>query len=242
MRIQLGVSIECLLDPTQKSLLTKEWTHLGSSVVPSRQSLARARRRSPGGAVRHALDFFAGGRRFNRLMKGIADGVAMVPSLTSFVNYFYDTRTGLPFHDDSVTFIYSEHFFEHLFLDEVGGLLKECHRVLAQGGVIRTVLPDADLRTYEPIEPAGFTAGGDSWNDPQKHKSRWSVYSFSYMLGQSGFIAAPFVYCNRNGEFIRKLPDPKSTPYHGCLDKQLIRRTDYIKRLDRSLCIDGIKA
>lgn len=52
-----------------------------------------------------------------------------------------DLRRGVPHRDDSVDFVFSEHFLEHL--DESSGLrlLKECHRVLKPGGVLRVTVP-----------------------------------------------------------------------------------------------------
>ena len=53
-----------------------------------------------------------------------------------------DVRKGLPFEDESVDFIYSEHFIEHLSLEEGKVYFAECHRVLRRGGVVRTATID----------------------------------------------------------------------------------------------------
>lgn len=53
-----------------------------------------------------------------------------------------DLRDGLPLPDTSVCTIYSSHVFEHLYPDELQGLLAECHRVLRPGGGMRIVVPD----------------------------------------------------------------------------------------------------
>ena len=55
---------------------------------------------------------------------------------------WHDLRSPLPFPAESVQAIYSSHTLEHLYLDEADRLLRECHRVLAPGGVIRIVVPD----------------------------------------------------------------------------------------------------
>jgi len=65
--------------------------------------------------------------------------------------YFWDCRYGLPFSDDAVVAIYSEHVFEHLDPEtEVAPFLYECLRCLRRGGVLRIVVPDAGayLRAY----------------------------------------------------------------------------------------------
>jgi glycosyltransferase involved in cell wall biosynthesis/predicted SAM-dependent methyltransferase len=53
-----------------------------------------------------------------------------------------DLRGKLPYEDSSVSYIYSEHFIEHLTKDDLTKLLKECYRVLQPGGVIRLITPD----------------------------------------------------------------------------------------------------
>lgn len=50
----------------------------------------------------------------------------------------HDARTPFPHPDNSVDFIFSEHFIEHLNETEVLVFLKECYRLLKPGGVIRT--------------------------------------------------------------------------------------------------------
>ena len=48
----------------------------------------------------------------------------------------------LPFDSNSISLVYSSHFLEHIPLHQISFFLKECHRVLKPGGVIRLVLPD----------------------------------------------------------------------------------------------------
>jgi predicted SAM-dependent methyltransferase len=72
-----------------------------------------------------------------------------------------DLREPLPFHDNSVAEIYSEHFLEHLSYPNLGdstaweietperpsealAFLRECRRVLVPGGVLDLVVPDAE--------------------------------------------------------------------------------------------------
>jgi predicted SAM-dependent methyltransferase len=242
MKAQIGITIDCLLHPSQKTFIDKDWVHLGSSRIPAREELLKNWCSNLRGKVNCFIDGISGQQLLNKYMENISQGAAFLRTATNFLDYFYTKGSRLPFNDLSISFIYSEHFFEHLFLDEAGELLKECFRVLKHGGVIRTAVPDADLRTYEPAEPAEFTVGGKSWNDPQKHKSRWSVYSFGYLLTMTGFKPFPFVYCDRDGNYVKKKPGLGQTEYTECIEKDLIGRTDYIKRLNHSLCIDGIKA
>lgn len=62
-----------------------------------------------------------------------------------------DLRRSLPFSDGSASFVYSEHFLEHLdYPVRVGFLLDECRRILEPGGKISLVVPDIEvvLRAY----------------------------------------------------------------------------------------------
>lgn len=54
----------------------------------------------------------------------------------------HDVRKPLPFPNCSMEAIYASHLLEHLYLNEAGRLLCECHRVLSPGGVLRIIVPD----------------------------------------------------------------------------------------------------
>lgn len=67
------------------------------------------------------------------------------------INCVYDCRKILPFPDNSVKGIFSEHFFEHIdYVEEVPHFLSECYRVLKVGGIIRIIVPDLEkyLQAY----------------------------------------------------------------------------------------------
>jgi len=67
----------------------------------------------------------------------------------------FDVRRALPFADQSVATIYSEHFFEHLPFEVVRRtILPECFRVLEAGGSIRVGVPDGEyfVRGYTDLE------------------------------------------------------------------------------------------
>lgn len=56
----------------------------------------------------------------------------------------YDLSSGLPksIEDNSVDFIYSSHFLEHMTNYSASIILNDCYRVMAPGGVIKLCLPD----------------------------------------------------------------------------------------------------
>ena len=53
-----------------------------------------------------------------------------------------DLRKPLPFSDNSVHYIYNEHFLEHLPVHDAVRALKDFLRVLRPGGVMRIAVPD----------------------------------------------------------------------------------------------------
>lgn len=58
--------------------------------------------------------------------------------------FYWNVLKGLPLANESCTRIYSSHFFEHLFIDDALALLRECHRVLEVGGILRLALPNQE--------------------------------------------------------------------------------------------------
>lgn len=54
----------------------------------------------------------------------------------------WDLRNPLPYDDDSVDFIFNEHFLEHLSVQEGLIALMGFRRILKPGGVLRVAMPD----------------------------------------------------------------------------------------------------
>jgi predicted SAM-dependent methyltransferase len=53
----------------------------------------------------------------------------------------WDVNDGLPFPDNSCAVVYSEHFLEHLSVQEGVRFLTECRRSLQLGGIVRIGMP-----------------------------------------------------------------------------------------------------
>ena len=157
------------------------------------------------------------------------------------IPFYYEKGDRLPYEDGQFAFVFSEHFFEHLFLDEAIALLNECHRLMKPGGVIRICVPDADLRTDYPPETAGFPWRKMPFTHPEKHKTRWSVYSLSEALRLCGFRALALRYHDRLGAFHDLAPASLRTEYSGTLaEADFILSLAYVQRAS-SLIVDGIK-
>ncbi len=58
------------------------------------------------------------------------------------VDRLLDVTQGLPF--DDVSFVFAEHFIEHLSYADACALLRECRRVLRDDGVLRLSTPNLD--------------------------------------------------------------------------------------------------
>lgn len=56
----------------------------------------------------------------------------------------HDLAYGVPLDDASADYVFSSHFLEHLFRREGERLLRECHRVLRPGGIVRIAVPDLE--------------------------------------------------------------------------------------------------
>lgn len=80
-----------------------------------------------------------------------------------------DAASDLPFDDGSCSYIFSEHFIEHLDYKEAASFVSECRRVLVPGGKIRTATPDLRflIQLYD----------GDK-TDIQKEYVEWAARTF----------------------------------------------------------------
>ncbi len=107
---------------------------------------------------------------------------------------FHDLSLSLPLHDNSVDFIYSSHFIEHLFKDDAATLFKSCAKALKSGGIIRVSIPDLayavslyDLgKKTEMLDNYFFVSGKGSYL--ARHKYMYDFELIKAALEQAGFI------------------------------------------------------
>lgn len=99
------------------------------------------------------------------------------------------------FADHSVSLIYASHVLEHFGRHEVEAVLKEWHRVLAPGGVLRIAVPDfaavVEMYEHEGLKDGesglvGLICGGQR-NDYDFHKCIFDEPFLSYLLTKTGF-------------------------------------------------------
>ena len=71
--------------------------------------------------------------------------------------YWLDIGRPLPFPTGSVSYLFSEHVVEHVAPDVVTSFLHEAYRVLAPGGVLRILTPDAEATAREYVARSALT-------------------------------------------------------------------------------------
>jgi predicted SAM-dependent methyltransferase len=125
-------------------------------------------------------------------------------------SFVMDATRPWPFRDNSAAAVNSEHFIEHLTVEEAREYLGEAYRVLQPGGVIRTSTPDLEglCRGFLARDPAalevhrshGYEAAthGDMVNNyvyMWDHRHIWDLESLGAALEDTGFAGverAPF--------------------------------------------------
>lgn len=163
------------------------------------------------------------------------------------INCLYDCRQSLPFPNNSVKGIFTEHFFEHIdYVEEVPYFLSECHRVLIPGGIIRIIVPDAEkylngyckagwenLSKIRPLDPehtdfyfefkynTKLELINFVFRQNYEHKYAYDYETLELMLSKSGFSKV------QRQEFGKSLMDEL------CLDQQI--------RASESLYVEAVK-
>ena len=123
-----------------------------------------------------------------------------------------DISKPLPFDSNSVNFIYLEHSIEHVTQKQAFGLLKDIHRVLLPGGVLRLCYPNIhqicafNLASYNTFI-TGLEGGkpSDSIKDAIEsqmykfgHKTLWDEQLMIICLIGAGFDDKSILPCEIN--------------------------------------------
>jgi SAM-dependent methyltransferase len=238
-RLHLGAADPLAYAPEARAFLgTPAWIHLYSPVKESGSGPPAWRRLARRLLRRGGSPAAASGARPGAWPAELLRG-------WTYLAFWMDERSHLPFQDGRFGFALSEHLLEHLFLPEAFHVIREVRRVLAPGGVFRVSVPDADLRP-DPIEPLAFDASSGRtsrsagrWDDPAVHKTRWNVYSLGLMLRLGGFEVATLRAYDRAGARTDRRPARGEPPYGESADWEAIGRFDYLRRPD-SLIVDAV--
>jgi predicted SAM-dependent methyltransferase len=110
-----------------------------------------------------------------------------------------DAARRLAFDTNSVDHIYCSHMLEHLFRDQALVFLRECHRILKDGGTIRVCIPDWDtFRTSASFEDSAFAKSRRELRI--SHKWLWTESELRDAMSTLGF--REIVPCEfQQGEF-----------------------------------------
>lgn len=119
----------------------------------------------------------------------------------------YDLTKGLPYGENNVDMIISNHLIEHLTREEGKKLLKECYRVLKPGGIIRISTPDTEVITKKYLEGNIWeykyvNIGVENAHDEAEayynlllagHKTIYDRYALGSLLKDVGFKLLPSI-------------------------------------------------
>ncbi len=101
-----------------------------------------------------------------------------------------DLSGGLPFRDACADFMHTEDFIDQLQLEHAASFLRECHRILKPGGVIRVLTPDVKQLTHLYLhEPEALKA---LWRDhvgvPLKYGSAAEILNVGMRFAGHTFL------------------------------------------------------
>lgn len=134
------------------------------------------------------------------------EGWINVDLIGSRADVWWDLRYPLPIADGSAAGIFHEHLLEHLPLGAAVHFLRECHRLLRPGGILRVAVPDFGryARDYalngrfigqvRPGRPTPLLALNEVVYCHQ-HRSAWDGETLGALLAEIGFeqaAAQPF--------------------------------------------------
>ena len=147
----------------------------------------------------------------------------------------------LPFADGAARLMHTEDFIDQLELEKAAAFLRECHRVLAPGGILRVLTPDmqklAQLYLNEPQRleelwknfvgsPLALDTAGEIFNIGMRfagHTFLYDAETFQALATSCGFEARQVEY-QQSAEFeLRDLdlrsPDNAVSMYFDCYRK-----------------------
>lgn len=73
----------------------------------------------------------------------------------------HNLNKGIPFPDNYFDAVYHSHVLEHFTKEDAEEFIKECHRVLIPGGIIRIAVPDLEQISKNYLEFLESADGGD---------------------------------------------------------------------------------
>ena len=108
---------------------------------------------------------------------------------------YLDLSRRFRFPDDYFECVYSSHVLEHLHPDAAEHCIREIHRILAPGGIVRVVVPNLDglVARYDPADPEPFLyglyqgRGSATVDSSERHWWHYNAGSLEALLRRAGF-------------------------------------------------------
>ncbi len=107
---------------------------------------------------------------------------------------YLDVARRFRFDADTFDCAYTSHMLEHLYPDVAEHCLREVHRVLRPGGIVRIAVPDLDqlVASYDPADPGPFLYGIYQARDrhtrnAHRHWWHYNSRSLAALLTRLGF-------------------------------------------------------
>lgn len=146
--------------------------------------------------------------------------------------------SALPFANNVARLMHTEDFIDQLELDKAAGFLRECHRILSPGGVLRVLTPDmrklADLYLNDPAQlktlwnsfvgvPLSLGTSGEIFNIGMRFAGHTFLYdeeTFKALASRCGFDARRVEYQQSEEPELRGLdlrsPENAISMYFDC--------------------------
>jgi SAM-dependent methyltransferase len=108
--------------------------------------------------------------------------------------HYLDLTQPLPYPDAAFEAAFGSHVLEHLTPDEGATLLRELHRVLRPGGIVRIAVPDLDavIASYSPEDADAFLfgllQGRERSTSRHRHWWQYNEVSLRASLQSAGFV------------------------------------------------------
>ena len=132
-----------------------------------------------------------------------------------------DVRAKLPFDDNSIDLGYASHMLEHLTVPEALSFLRECHRCMKNGAVLRIAVPDAArlISLYQHGKLDMFNEINDNCASSEFESGKlWSLlfeghkiaYDYSALetiAAKTGFKASKCAFNQGNEDIIKQTFD-----------------------------------
>lgn len=146
--------------------------------------------------------------------------------------------SALPFANNVARLMHTEDFIDQLVLEQAAGFLRECHRILSPGGVLRVLTPDmrklADLYLNDPAQlktlwnsfvgvPLSLGTSGEIFNIGMRFAGHTFLYdeeTFKALASRCGFDARRVEYQQSEEPELRGLdlrsPENAISMYFDC--------------------------